>query len=67
MNEFYVELSKTRRVYVYTALYMGKEYNHIREFYFDKEKNEWSPTKRGVAIPKEKYSDLMYILNKAEF
>ena len=59
-SEFRTIHEKTRgeKVNVYLGEYKGVKYLHIREWYLDKNDQQEKPTKKGVAIPLDKISEL---------
>jgi hypothetical protein len=52
------EKPRGEKVYVYLGEYKGTNYLHIREWYLDNSDNQEKPTKKGVAIPADKISEL---------
>jgi hypothetical protein len=52
------EKSRGETINVYIGEYRGTKYLHIREWYLDTKDQEEKPTKKGVAIPLEKISEL---------
>lgn len=45
----------------------GKKYVDIREWFADKQdKTKWIPTKKGVSIASDKFSELINVLEQAE-
>ena len=49
------EKARGETINVYIGEYRGTKYLHIREWYMDKEQEE-KPTKKGIALPIEKYA-----------
>jgi hypothetical protein len=52
------EKSRGETINVYIGEYRGTKYLHIREWYLDNKDNEEKPTKKGVAIPLDKITEL---------
>lgn len=40
-----------------------KKYFDIREYYLNRETNEYMPTKKGIVVPKEMFEDFLNMLN----
>jgi len=53
------------RIHVRLSRFHGRDYLDIRNFY-EADDGEWKPTRKGIAIPVELYTDLISALKEAE-
>lgn len=53
------------RIHVRLSHFRDRDYLDIRNFY-EADDGEWKPTRKGIAIPVELYSELISALNEAE-
>lgn len=53
------------RIYIRLSRFRERDYLDIRNFY-EADDGEWRPTRKGIAIPVEHYSELMAALKEAE-
>ncbi len=57
--------SKTQKIIVSKGEFRGREFVDLR-IYYQAEKDDYRPTKRGIAIPPERLDEVIELLNKAK-
>lgn len=60
MQEIIIEKSLTEQIRISVSEFKNKKYINIRTYFkpFDKQDADWSPTKKGITLPIEKYEEL---------
>ncbi|MFW6242780.1 MAG: transcriptional coactivator p15/PC4 family protein [bacterium] len=63
MAEEWIEKNKTEKIKISRYEFKEKELLDIRIFYYDKNDEEYKPSKKGVSIPFDKSDELIEVLN----
>ena len=60
-----IQKSKTQKIIVSKGEFRGREFIDLR-IYYQAEKEEYKPTKRGIAIPPDKLEEIIKLLSDAK-